>query len=281
MKNHGCRVPLQWCAGALCAALFLTGCDGGGGNGILLPAAPSGAGYTLSLPAIPPTWTALLGTPAWRIEWLNPAGGKELMMVRDGEKPRIAVPETWTGPVTAWPHWPARGIEPGVFKPAGALCPFDVSGGSLTLSWRGGVDTVLYWELAAAADPAASRTEASRAAVPRLPWNFNWPRFRDLFKEGSGLNADILADPWLADWSSIAAKTVKSGFDRRRLVPETRGTLSVPVGPGPWIGVSPFAEPLLFEAPPVFPVRDEPDTWVSAGGLLRCNREAWLFVPWE
>lgn len=266
-------------APVFCAALFLAGCDGGGGSGELFPALPSQSGYTLQFPAIPPAWASLLGTPSWQVEWLNPAGEKKTTVVRDGKRPEISLPETWANPVTAWPHWPDKGIGPGIFKPAGALFPFDISGDSMALSWRGGVDAVLYWELAVAA--VAADTAASRAAVPRLPQNFNWPRFRDLFTEEGGINADVLGDPWLADWASIAAKIVQSGFDKRRLTPEARKELSVPAGPGPWIGASPFSEPLLFEGQAVFPARETPDTWVSAEGLLRCTQKTWIFLPWE
>jgi hypothetical protein len=176
----------------------------------------------------------------------------------------------------ALPFWPEKGIRPGVFKPAGAIFPFDVSSKTVTLSWRGGVDAVLFWELASA---AATSTTTGRA-VDRLPQNFNWPRFRQLFDDPS-VNAEFRADPWLADWSGIAEKIVRSGFDKRRLVPETRGTLKVPTGPGPWTGTSPFAAPLFFEDAPVFPVRPAGDTWVSAEGLLRCNTEAWILREWE
>jgi hypothetical protein len=183
----------------------------------------------------------------------------------------ISLPATWVSAVSAAPFWPDRGLRPGIFRPAGAIFPFDVSGKSLILSWQGGVDANLYWELIAAYG------EAGQESV-RLPWNFNWPRFRQLFDDPT-LNADVRADPWLADWNGIAAKMVQSGFDKRRLVPETRGRLEIPVGPGPWIGASPFAAPLFFEAVPVFPVRPAADTWISAEGILRCNTETWILLP--
>jgi len=175
----------------------------------------------------------------------------------------ISLPQTWASAVSAFPFWPEKGIGPGIFKPAGAIFPYDASGGSLILSWQGGVDSVLYWELARAYG---------------LPMNFNWPRFRRLFDDPS-LNAEVRADPWLADWADIAAKIVKSGFDKRRLVPEARSALEVQVAPGPWIGVSPFSGPLIFEATPVFSVRSTADTWVSKEGILRCNSKTWIFIP--
>jgi hypothetical protein len=124
-----------------------------------------------------------------------------------------------------------------------------------------------------------------RAVGPRLPWNFDWPRFRLLFEDPS-VNAEVRADPWLADWQSIAAKIVQSGFDKRRLIPEPRINLTIPfsnganngVSRGPWIGTSPFAAPLLFEAGPVFPAHPAADTWVSREGILRCNTETWIFI---
>jgi hypothetical protein len=284
MQNYFLVSPaLRSAAAALCAALLLTACDdAGSGGGGLLPASPSRSAYTLQFPAIPQTWEALLGAPEWRIEWLNGEGKKQTRLVQYGKKPEINPPETWTSPVTAWPYWPKRDIGIGVFRPAGAIVPFDVSGETIRLSWRGGVDAVLYGELGLAAGGDPRDDVPSRATVPRLPQNFNWPRFRELFVEGSGINEDVRVDPWLADWQAIAAKIAQSGFDKRRLVPAARKQLSVAVGPGPWIGSSPFAEPLLVEQPPLFPVREmATDTWVSAEGLLRCNKETWILLPWE
>jgi hypothetical protein len=252
----------------VCAALFLSGCG----------ADLTDSRYTLELPELPPAWTSLLGEPHWKIEWLNTEGVKTMMTVQGGQRPEINLPQTWASAVSALPYWPDQGIEPGVFRPAGAIFPFDVCEKVLALTWRGGVDATLYWEIAQAAADQADDA-AARAAVSRLPWNFNWPRFRELFNDPT-VNAAVHADPWLADWSSIAAKIVKSGFDKRRLVPEARSELRIPVALGPWIGTSPFAEPLLFENFPVFPVRQEVDTWVSAEGLLHCNKDAWIFYNW-
>lgn len=255
------------------AGIYVAGCGG------VIP----DSGYALELPELPAAWVSLLGEPEWRIEWLNPQGGKETMIVRGGVKPTVDIPQTWTNAVSAWPFWPARGITPGFFRPAGALFPFDASGdsasgGSLRLSWKGGVDAVFYWELAlaAAGDPAAFASK-----VPRLPQHFNWPLFRELF-ETEGINADVRRDPWLADWRSIAQKIVRSGFDKRRLVPEPREELSLPVSPGPWIGTSPFTVPLIFEdgTAALFPAREAVDLWVSAEGMLRCNNKVWIFLEW-
>jgi hypothetical protein len=235
-----------------CIGLYLNSCG----------EALTDSGFTPELPVLPQAWEEVLGSPSWRIEWVNENGRKETMTVRGKAGQRVSLPQTWVSPVLALPFWPEKGIGPGIFRPAGAIFPYDASGRSLILSWQGGVDAVLYWEMAKAYG---------------RPMNFNWPRFRRLFDDPS-LNAEVRADPWLADWAGIAEKIVKSGFDKRRLVPEARSTLTVPVGPGPWIGTSPFAAPLFFESTPVFPVRPTADTWMSGEGVLRCNSQTWIFI---
>ena len=253
-------------------ALFLHGC----GDSL------TDSRYTLRLPPLPEAWETTLGRAHWRIEWLD-EGGRQQRAVIQGGGAEISLGATWVSPVSAMPFWPERGIQAGVFRPAGAIFPYDAAGDTLYLSWQGGVDANLYWEMAvisggAGEEDGSPETEAAaRAAVQRLPYHFNWPRFRRLFDDES-LNAEIRADPWLADWGGIAAKIVQSGFDKRRLVPEQRGTMQVPVGPGPWIGTSPFPAPLVFEGTPVFPVRPAVDTWVSQEGLLHCNSEAWVLM---
>jgi hypothetical protein len=244
-------------------ALALYGCGG----------PVSGSRYMLKLPELPSAWEELLGNPHWQLEWINDSGRKEKAAVRKGIE--ISLFPTQANAVFAAPYWPEKGIAPGVFKPAGAIFPFDTDGKSLILSWQGGVDAVLFRELAIACQESAGSASGS-TSVPRLPDNFNWPRFRQLFADPS-LNEEIRADPWLADWQAIAEKIVQSGFDKRRLVPETRVNMKIPVNSGPWIGASPFAPPLVFDAAPSFPARPKTDTWVSAEGLLRCNETAWMF----
>jgi hypothetical protein len=230
--------------------------------------------YTLELPDLPPAWEMILGSPHWQIEWLNDTGRLERATIRGKDKITVSLPPTYASAVLARPFWPDKGLIPGIFRPAGALFPFDVCGTNLGLSWQSGIDANLFWELA---EFSAGTNEPERAVL-RQPQNFNWPRFRLLFADPT-LNADIRGDPWLADWHSIAEKIVRSGFDKRRLVPEPRSELTVPVGPGPWIGASPFAPPLLFEGVPVFPVRGTADTWVSADSMVRCNTKAWILLP--
>jgi len=240
------------------------------------------SGFALELPDLPQAWEDVLGSPNWRIEWVNTEGRKEAVTVKGNGGLTIYPPQTWVSAVSAFPFWPEKGLGPGIFRPAGAIFPYDASGGRLILSWQGGVDACLYWEMARACggkgqEENQPEESQERAAVKRLPMNFNWPRFRLLFDDPS-VNAEVRADPWLADWAGIAAKIIQSGFDKRRLVPEARSALTVPVSPGPWIGASPYAAPLLFETTPVFLVRPTADTWVSKEGVLRCNSETWILI---
>ena len=233
--------------------------------------------HVLVLPQVPETWVSLLGEPHWRVEWLNPEGQRQIKAVTSAESIAIELPQTWTSAVLAWPYWPEQNIGPELFRPAGALFPFDSSANRISLTWKAGPDAVLYWELALAywQDEAVSK-------VPRIPQNFNWPRFRELF-ETDVINEAVRLDPWLADWRSIAEKTVRSGFDRRRLVPEPNEKMNIPVSSGPWYSGSPFAAPLFFEegTTPVFPVRSVVEIWVCNEGILRCNKKAWVFTLWD
>jgi hypothetical protein len=254
-----------WCLPVLIPALFFSGC------GRTL----TDSAYFLALPEPPPTWTELLGPPHWWIEWINPEGAVENRISAGGLE--ITLPQTWASPVSAWPFWPGRGIEPGIFRPAGGIFPFDASGDLLRLSWRGGVDALVYWEL----DAARAAGAGAEASVPRFARNFNWPRFRELFDDPIFLEK-LHSDPWLVDWKAAAAKIALLGFDKRRIVPEKQEEIPVPMFPGPWIGTSPFAPPLVFGEgeTPVFPAGPRPGSWFSSGGILRCTAKTWIFLPW-
>jgi len=258
-------------ATAFCAALLTVSC-----GGIL---SGNEAFYVLELPELPPAWKSAMGEASWRIQWFDGDGRKRTATLSGNDRAEVVLPGAFANPVVALPFWPKKGIAPGTFRPAGAIFPFDVSGGRLVLSWHGGVDATFFLELIQAANEIFAEGEgaASNQAALRLPWNFDWPRFRRLFSDAS-LNAEIRADPWLANWRGIADRTMRSGFDRRRIVPEARSALELPLGSGFWIGTSPFAAPLFFEGKPVFPVRPAADTWVSADGALRASAEAWIWV---
>jgi len=222
--------------------------------------------YTVIPPAAPETWVSLLGEPHWRLEWLDKSGSRRIADILPGKSMEIEIPATWANPVTAWPYWPDCNLPAGIFKPAGALFPFDADGRRLCLSWKAGPDTVFYWELALAGGQNVKKT----------PANFDWPRFRELISEGT-INEAVRKDPWLVDWHSVAEKTINANFDSRRLVPKAAESMKIPAGGGPWYGTSPFSEPLFFKESetPVFPVRPGLNVWISSGGILRVSGKTW------
>ncbi|MCL2801964.1 MAG: hypothetical protein FWD28_09435 [Treponema sp.] len=227
--------------------------------------------YILELPKAPQTWVLLLGEPHWRVEWVDSNGNTQISDIPPKSGLEIDIPIVFTNPVTAWPFWPEHNLIPGLFKPAGALFPYDVSGNRLILTWEAGADTVFYWELITANDQNFSR----------LPANFDWLRFRELFTET--LDIAVREDPWVVDWRSVAERTAAGNFDRRRLVPQPTVEKAVPVPGGTWYGSSPFAKPLVFEKgeTPVFPVRQGINVFISAEGILRINSDIWIFIEWQ
>jgi hypothetical protein len=232
--------------------------------------------YTLELPDLPAAWLSILGEPWWRLEWIAPDGQKKTADFPPDNRPFIAeieIPTTWANPVTAWPFWPSFNLLPGVFKPAGALFPFDADGSRLRLSWEAGVDTVFYWELA--------YNQNISDNIVRTPANFDWPRFRELF-ETTALSEAVREDPWLVDWRSLAERTLLSGFDRRRIVAQAVELNTFPVLQGPWYGTSPFATPLFFteREPRVFPVLPGINVWISTEGILKANGNTCIFYLW-
>ncbi|MDR2796906.1 MAG: hypothetical protein LBB80_01015, partial [Treponema sp.] len=229
--------------------------------------------YQVEFPALPLTWQGILGPPHWRVTWIGPEGTWETVETDQRLLPMRLLSE-WTTPVIAYPYWPEQGIAPDIMRPSGGLFPFDCENDRIRLSWRGGVEALVYLELAAHAEAPAKGT-------PRLPHYFNWPRFRALL-DGPSLPEGVQQDLWSVDWKGICLKIAQSGFDRRRIVPQSREELLVPVSyGGPWIGTSPFGEPVYQEAGTVLhlPVSRNGDTYLSPEGMLRCTQEAWMWIP--
>jgi len=229
--------------------------------------------YTLELPLVPAAWVSILGQPHWRVEWVDTGGQKQIADYPVSTGIEIEIPVTWTNPVTAWPYWPAHNLIPGIFKPCGALFPFDANGDRLLLSWEAGVDAVFYQELALA------YSQNNVQNTTRTPVNFDWPRFRELFKTDA-LSEAVREDPWIVNWNNVAERTITSNFDRRRIVPEAVELKSFTVPGTFWYGASPFVKPLFFEdgEQPVFPVRQGFNVWVSSEGMLRVNGNSWVFT---
>ena len=233
--------------------------------------------YTLELPPLiaaplPEVWVSILGEPHWRVEWLNHDGQKQTADFAPEQISRIEIeiPAAWANSVTASPYWTAFNIIPNIFKPAGAIFPFDVKKKSLQLSWEAGPDAVFYWELARAQKNS------------RAPGDFDWPRFRELF-QSDALSEAVREDPWLVNWHNLAEKTAESNFDRRRISAEAVEIKKIPVPAGTWYGTSPFAKPLFFTGneTPVFPVRPGINLWISEKGILRVNGNTWVFTEFK
>ncbi|MDR2143358.1 MAG: hypothetical protein LBP29_03205, partial [Treponema sp.] len=203
---------------ALFSLLALAGCAN--------PVLPSR--YSLEFPRLPVSWTEVLGTPSWKVEWYNQDGRREFAVVDGHSDTTISVFCEWPSPVTAWPFWPDRGIEAGMFRPAGALYPFDVSGDVLRISWPAGADAGFYQALEEAWAGKENANPLRRAAF------FDWQRFRDFF--ASGAPAELREDPWLVDWKEAARKTVKSGFWTSYVKARNQTVTEIPVPhDGPWL----------------------------------------------
>ena len=232
---------------------------------------PISSSYRPVLPELPGHWEEMLGKAHWRLEWIDESGSWQRWEGRPGmEPPELSLINGWIYPVIAWPFWPEWNLFPALMRPGGALFPWDIYGGELRLSWEGGVDAFFWKELGV----------FSQANAQRAPWNFDWPRFREILADGN-INEDLKQDPWLADWRDIARRTVMSGFDSRRIVPRVSSELVIPELGGSWIGSSPFMPPLdaPLQGPLELNVYDSTDTWVSSEGVLKCSVLGWVFIP--
>ena len=229
--------------------------------------------YKPVLPDLPPHWEDIPGDTHWYIQWIGESGNWQDAYIAPGqEAPRMDLMQEWTTPVIAWPFWPAHKLLPGMMRPCGALFPWDSNGEKILLGWEGGVEAIFWKELAVSDRPA-------EASGGRLPWYFDWPRFRDLLSS-ENIPAAVRQDLWLPDWKGIAGKTVQSGFDRRRIVSRTFSEITIPEIGGHWIGSSPFAASLDAGlcGPLVLKASGTPDTWVSTDGVLKCSSNGWVFL---
>jgi hypothetical protein len=237
--------------------------------------------YNPVLPSLPGDWIEVLGEANWRMEWIGEEGiwhkweGK-----RGTEEPSLFLIQNWTTPVLAWPFWPELGLNPGIMRPAGALFPWDTYGGDLCLTWEGGVDAVFWKEMAAVVRQTGS-AHTELAEDKRLPWFFDWPRFREVMK-GEGIGGAVRQDPWVVDWKEVSKKTVESGFDSRRIKTMKFTELEIPGLEGRWLGSSPFAPVLeiLPGKPLTLEVTDAVGVWISSGGILKVSTSGWIFRAW-
>jgi hypothetical protein len=240
--------------------------------------------FFLDLPSLPPSWTELLGPPRWLVRYYK-GDGTEAFLDFEGEAAELSLPPARVSPVLAWPYWPARRLNAGDFRPAGAILPYEalVSGdgpGRISLSWQGGVEAWFFEALngAVLSGAAPGGTTPDGAESARRGENFDWPGFRALFSDPA-VSGEFRSDPWLADWDEIAEKTLRSGFRKQWLKAAETQSLSIPSLPGPWVSSSPFVPPLETG---VFKVRQGPgvQAWYSARGILHCAGASWILLPW-
>jgi hypothetical protein len=217
----------------------------------------------------------LLGSPRWLVRYYGYDGG-EVFLDLEEEGAEISLPLSRVSSVIAWPYWPLRHLEPGDFRPAGAILPYEalITGAGpdrIPLSWQGGVEA-WFFEVLLRANGTADSGDLRR------PEHFDWPAFHLLFSDPA-LSAEFRADPWLADWEAIAEKTVRSGFRKQWLGVVETLELSIPALPGPWVSPSPFALPAVGAVK----VRGGPtvEAWYSAAGILHCAGTNWILLPWE
>ena len=225
--------------------------------------------YRLEMPVQPSAWETILGGAFWRIEWIDDGGIIQTADTPPAAQFAVTVINEAASPVLAYPYWPERGIKPGDMKPAGAIFPWDVHGGSIELSWRGGVDAVLWRGISRAAN--ANREAAS----------FNWKQWREAWNNGT-FPAAAIRDPWLCDWESIAAKIAASGFDRRRVVIANYPLLplSGEVCMDIWYGSSPFDTGTTPGESLLLPLHPYVSVVFSATGIIRYSAEGILRLPW-
>jgi hypothetical protein len=262
MKTRLCVNLFQSLLFAFCV---LTGCAS--------PVLPSRS--VLEFPRLPALRAEVLGRPSWKVEWYNRDGNRESTVVDGYQDIAIPVFSEWPSPVTAWPFWPDKGIEPGMTRPAGALYPFDVSDDVLRLSWRGGAEAAFYLAL----EEACARKE--NAEPLRKAAFFDWQRFRTFF--ASEAPEELREDPWLVNWKEAAEKTVNSGFRTSYVKAGVRTVTEVLIPhDGPWFSASPFQEAENWTAGSSAPVAlsAEAELWVCPGGMLFLSTGARLWVPW-
>ena len=231
--------------------------------------------YEVLLPELPEFWEEILGEAHCRLEWLDRQGfWKALDLAPNEAMPGLSIIEERSNPVYAWPYWPSRKLFPGLMHPAGAVYPWDISNGVINFSWRAGIEAV-FWEEMAAAERASTAQEA------RLPWYFDWPRFRTLLLTGS-IPESVKQNPWTADWKDIAQRTIQSGFLSSRIRSKETKEISIQLNDpgGRWINSSAFSSPIYTDQDGmlILTVTETPDIWVSEGGMIKASTAGWVYI---
>jgi hypothetical protein len=238
--------------------------------------------YRVNFPALPSHWADVLGPAEWQLSWLNPEGRVETRNLPANGAAEITLSSRSPAMILAWPLWPERDLPAGIMRPAGAIYPYDAGEGAVNLKWEAGPEAWLFLLMAAQTSSPASAEDKAIPAKNRA-WNFNWPRFRELLAS-EDIPVEVREDPWLADWRTVAKKTLESGFDRRRIKAPAASPLSLTVpADGPWFGASPFSPVYQWQAgeTPQFAAGSEAQTLVCPSGQIRCAAGVWMWVEWR
>lgn len=171
---------------------------------------------------------SLWGPVSWELEWVSIRGIEHCQVPSGGLVVQLAADE-----VCGFSLRPcsdrSTGMPTPLSLPAGGLYPHDVRKGRLETDWVGGLAVNFFLELL-----RRERAGGRRAAA------FNWPLFREVLEKGieEGL---LPEDPWCMDLGTVAAKTLDTGFDRRRLVASGPSrSVVLPQALSGWLSDSPF-----------------------------------------
>ena len=226
--------------------------------------------YDIQFPPLPASWTELLGKNHWRLEYYDSGGSLCYKEISDSTGIKINVLQEWPNAILAWPYWPEKALPASYFNPAGGLFPLDVRGQSIILSWEAGAEAYFYREL----------DKIENTGTNRNPKYFDWKRFRSLLRE----NTAIAEDPWLADWKSIAERTVRSGFRQSYVRAETRTATEITIPhSGPWIFASPFKPPRFWTMNEtiILSLSVRPEVLVCPGGRFTISSAMELWMPFQ
>jgi hypothetical protein len=226
--------------------------------------------YKVILPEIPTDWQTILGSPLWRIEWVDINGKWRKIDAQKSRNFQLEICNTKINPVIAYPYWPEKDFHPGMFYPAGALFPLDVSGDLITLDWQGGIDAQLYLYLS-----------GYNNGENRKPEQFDWQRFRSLLRKETE-NADVKANPWNVDWESAAEKIARSGFRSSYITSRKYTEINVTIPEnGLWISPSPFEEAKNWQSGEnvVLQATESPSRYVSEKGTIIFDNKTWDYFP--
>jgi hypothetical protein len=230
--------------------------------------------YHIKFPPLPPLWNEVLGENHWRLDYYDgdgmfrrteTAGPVEVASIE------AVLLEEWPSALLAWPYWPEKNLAAELFYPAGAIFPFDCVDSTIVLSWEAGAEAFFYREL--------DKAQYLNSGTKRKPQFFDWKRFRS-FLRGAAPD-ELRNDPWLADWKTIAEKSVRSGFRQSYVRAEARRGVNLGIPrDGPWIGASPFrpAESWTAGQTVSIPLSSRPELFVCPGGrmVVSENTQAWF-----